>query len=69
MKTKLSFLIVAISVCMSALAVEVPAKLFVRGTALAESSVAMEMKRTMKIFQSSIWAREASVTLMSCLLH
>ena len=45
MKTKLSFLIVAISVCMSALAVEVPAKLFVRGTALAESSVAMEMKR------------------------
>ena len=38
MKTKLSFLIVAISVCMSALAVEVPAKLFVRGTALAESS-------------------------------
>ena len=35
MKTKLSFLIVAISVCMSALAVEVPAKLFVRGTALA----------------------------------
>lgn len=45
MKTKLSFLIVAISYCMSALAVEVPAQLFMRGTALAESSVAVEMKR------------------------
>lgn len=45
MKTKLSFFFVAICLCMSVLAADVPAQLFMRGTALAESSAPMEMKR------------------------
>lgn len=50
MKTKLSFFLVAISLCMSALAADVPAQLFMRGTALAESSTPLVMKRINKDF-------------------
>ena len=50
MKTKLSFFLVAISLCMSVLAADVPAQLFMRGTALAESSTPLVMKRINKDF-------------------
>lgn len=50
MKTKLSFFLVAISLCMSILAADVPAQLFMRGTALAESSTPLVMKRINKDF-------------------